>query len=233
MSLYSENNETCAIKVYEDEQHRIELLMDKVQFKEITRLKKDLEESGTRLEKELDKLKELENKIDNLNEKNKKLEDQLGKVILQDENIYTPENGYTKDYGRLYDSFRYHGNIEYYIINKITLNIGVYGRSDTPIVIHIDNYGFTHRYNIDLHSYCFGFQKWQEDNQKYINSLAKFQEDTQKYIKSKGSYKLPDFIIKKIKHSGFSSRAGPTVEDYLLFINKCRINAVSYYKHIN
>jgi hypothetical protein len=79
MSLYSENNESSAIKVYEDEQHRLELLMEKVQFKEITKLKKELEESGTILEKELGKLREQEKEITRL----KREVDELGKQKLE------------------------------------------------------------------------------------------------------------------------------------------------------
>jgi hypothetical protein len=209
------------LNLVEDEQHRIELLMDKVQFKEITRLKKDLEESGTRLEKELDKLKELENKIDNLNGKNKKLEDQLGKIkqenqekletlysktniILQDENIYTPKNGYTKNYGKL---DKIHVNTESYII----ANVEFYGIQDHTNYLPKSTYACVNNYG---------------DWIIYYNHANNSNEIT----KIKGTYILPDFIIKEINNYHPQSTRG--VPCYHQFISMCKMNAENYYKQV-
>ena len=249
MELYSVNNklleEEC-IDVYEHEQQRIKQLQDNPLTKQIQKLLQDKKELTSQLGNLSDQLetiklekKELSDQLETINLEKKELSDQLEiieqdnekfktlydetNILLQDniidENIYTPENGYTKDFGKetKHNIFK---NIDSYIILNRDLsqkqqingmypqNIGEY------LTIYINNYG-----EILIYS---------GTNNRYIDTIW-----LQKYTKKKFkgvSYILPDFIIKKINE--FRVQYNDQLSALVIFISMCKMNAENYYKQL-
>ena len=238
MELYSVNNKSLeeeCIDVYEHEQQRIKQLQENALTKQIQKLlseKKELTSQLGNLSDQLETIKlekkELTDQLETIKQENeKKIQTLYDKsiILLQDniidETIYTPENGYTKDFGMIKENKHniLPKNIDAYIILNSTLYQkqqmnGMYAQNIGEILtIYINNYG-----EILIYS----------GTNKYIDP-----RELQNYNKKKFkgvSYILPDFIIKKINE--FRVQYNDQLTELVNFISMCKMNAENYYKQL-